>query len=413
MKWDDLVKGNISRDLLDRFIGSFPREFLIFLTKNNPSLKKEFAGFRVENMPKERLASKIALHFCKDGSLREAMLGEWHYQQGPLLSFIGRLSVSRLEKELPSLIKKHGLTTVYFALLFDLRKGTERLVSRLEEEARQKKLWEAAPESHQGQPESVWLSEQTSKRLEELEEQRDRLHLELEREKDSRGKLEDLYFSLKKENKDQKRRLEEAEAERRERSQRSRSLEDQESKISEYLSEIHALKRQIEKLEHDVKKERQSRDEAETNMQKQLAENRKARNELLFSKDQTELLQAALLLASREEKSQVLLPGTMITLVCEKQDIPSSFFKVASALGVGLLIHASKAHDQKLEDYISRSNFVLLCGEQFPEGLKSIVQSLCSAKQLPCYQLPSMKEKVFEDILNSICFIARRKSAPR
>ncbi len=411
MKWRDLEKGNIPRDLLSQFLASFPRDFLTYLTKTNPSLRKEFSGFRPENLSKERLASKIAPYFYKDELLREVMLGEWSYHQGALLSSTERMSVARLDKELPSLIKKYGFVTVYFALLFDFRKGTERLVSRLEQEASQKKLWEGEPASSELRAENVKLLKQMQKRAEELEEQRERLYLELEREKDSRAKVEDMYFSLKKENKDQKKRLEEAEVQYRELSQKFQAIQSQDSKSSEYLSQIHSLQRRMEKLEHDAKSEKLSREEVAMNLQTQLLENEKVKNELLFSRNQIDLLQTVLLLSSREEKSQPLLPGVMITLVCEKQDIPSSFFKIASAKGIRLLIHSSRTHDQKLEDYINRSNVVLLCGEQFSESLRGIVQSLCYPRRLPCYQLPFMKEKTFEDVLNSICFIASRKSA--
>jgi len=408
MKWHDLETGKATKEFLCQFIATISKDFLVFLAKSNPSLQKEFAGFRPEHLSKERLSSKIAPHFNKDELLREVILREWSYYHKELVSSLERFSVSRLDKEIPSLIKKHGFMAVYSGLLFDFRKGTDKLVARLERETRQQKLWTEAPRTDEFSAEGMKLFEEARKRVEELEEQRERICLEIEREKDSRAKLEDLYFSLKKENKDQKKQLEELETKFREVSQRSQSFQNQESKSSEYLSEIHALQKHKEKIEYDLQREKQFKEEAEMKSQNQQREIEKLKNDLLFSRDQIDLLQAVLLLQEREEKRPSPLSGGMITLVCGQENVPSSFFKLASSKGMSLLLHSSRTRDQKLEDYISRSQCVLLCGGQFPEGLRGIVQSLCFSRKVRCYQLPFLKEKIFDDVLNALCFIGAR-----
>ncbi|MEW5806618.1 MAG: hypothetical protein AB1756_04640 [Acidobacteriota bacterium] len=411
MKWKDLVNGNIPKDLLDQFIDSLPKDFFIFLIKTNALMQKEFSGFRIETLSKERIAFKIAPHFYKDVLLRQVMLEEWVFRQQKVLSSLESMSVANINKELSSLIKKHGFINIYLALLYDLRTGTEKLVARLEQEVHQKNLWRKELKSEESIPDNAKLLGEIQKKLEELEEQRERLYLEIEREKDSRAKLENLYFSLKKENKDQKRELEEAASRLNEMSRKLNSIQNQESKSSEYISQINALQKNVEKLEHDLKKEKQLKDEMEIELQEIYRENERIGNDLLSYRNQIQLLQATIFAAEREKEGHHFLPGTTITIVCDKQEIPSSYFKIAGAMGINLLIHSTRMHDQKLDDYIRRSLCVFLYGDQFSERLRGIVQSLCSSRQIPWYQLPSMDDKIFEDILSAVSSITTQKSA--
>ncbi len=326
-----------------------------------------------------------------------------------LLSTLEGLSLSQLKKEIPKLIKKHGVVNLYLALLFDRRRGTEKLVFQLRQEVGQEKLGEETKEEEGLLLESKKRLEEATRKIEDLEEQRDRLHLEIEAEKNRRAVLEDKFFSLKRENKAALERLKEMEAQNLLLKKELDSIRGNENKISEYLSQIHHLNKEIEKSRHELEKERKNREEKEKELSTQLEENKKLKKELFFLRHQKNLLQTVAFLSEEEEKETKAFPGGFITIVCSEGQMPSSFFKMASLLGISLLVHTSQVHDDKLDGYLSRSHCVFLLGKLIPDSLKEAVYSLCYSKQLPCYLLPLVKEEVFKKYLKSVCSLSSKK----
>jgi hypothetical protein len=412
MRWEDLEEGNVPRDFLDQFFASLPREMFVNMIKIDPRFQKEFAGFRLDHISPERFAQRLAPYFYKEKAFRRFLLEEWVFSHQELISTLENLYLSQLKKELPLLSKKHGIVSLYLALLFDGRKGTDKLSSQLWQEACQNKLWEDRPEEATFPVETKKRLEETGKKIEELEDQRDRLYMEIEAEKDRRSNLEDKFFSLKRENKASLERLKELEAQKLRLTEELNLSRSSESKSSEYLSQIHGLNKQVEKLEHEIQKERKNKEEIEGELLGQLEVNEKLKKELFFCRHQVDLLQAIFILPELDEKGIRALPGTLITVVCGEVEVPSSFFKIANSWGLSLLLHSSRIHDNKLESYLDRSHCVFLFGKQLPESFKEIVRTLCYSRQLACFEIPSVKEEVFEGLLKALCTLAVKKGKP-
>lgn len=409
MRWEDLEGGNVPKDFLHQFFSSFPRETFINLVKIDPRFQKEFAGFRPEQISLERFAQRLAPYFFKERKFRFFLLDEWLFRNRELISTLESLSLSQLKKELSKLINKHGTVSLYIALLFDGRKGTEKLISQLWQEACQKKLWEDKKEEEGALLENRKRLEEAARKIGDLEEQRDRLYMEVEAEKNRRAALEDKFFSLKRENKATLERLKELENQNLRLKKELESIQDKESRASEYFSQIHHLTREIEKIGHELERERKNKEEREKEFSAQFEENKKLKKELFFLRHQRDLLQTVAVLPEVEERGTKALPGGFITVVCGEGDVPSSFFKIASRRAISLLVHTSRVRDDKLEGYLSRSHCVFLFGKQIPESLKEVVHTLCHSRQLPCYWLPLAKEEVFENYLKAACLLSSQK----
>ena len=410
MRWEDLEEGNVPRDFLNQIFASLPREILVNMAKIDPRFQKEFAGFRLDHISPERFTQRLAPYFYKEKAFRRFLLEEWVFAHRELISILENLSLSQLKKDLPHLSKKHGIVSMYLALLFDGRKGTDKLSSQLWQEACQNRLWEDRPEESAFPVESKKRLVETEKKLEELEEQKDRLYMEIEAEKERRANLEDKFFSLKRENKSALERLKELEAQKLRLTEEVNLSRSSESKSSEYLSQIHDLNKQVDRLKHEIQKERENREEMEGELLAQLEVNEKLKKKLFFYRHQVDLLQAIFMLPELDEKGIKALPGTMITIVCGEGEVPSSFFKIANSRGLSLFLHSSKIHDNKLESYLDRSHCVFLFGKQLPESLKEIVRTLCYSRELACFELPSVKEEVFEGLLKALCILAGQKA---
>lgn len=402
MKWEDFERGNIPEEFVSKFLSTIPREVFVKILKIDPRFQKEFAGFRPEHIPLEKIIRKFTPYFLKDKELRFVFLEEWVIQNKELIKFINKMTIPELKREIPRLIEKYNSARLSLALLFDGRAGIEKIADQ---------IWkESFPIHEKGRDPLLEVKkelEEARRKIEDLEEQRDRLFMEVEAEKNRRATLEERFFSLKRENKSLLDRVRELEKENQDLKREIEFVKGQDNKFNEYKSQIHNLTKEMERIRHELEKERKGKETAEKELLFQKEENKKLRKELYLVKNQMELFQNIAFIPELKEDRNI--QGAFITIVCSEGEMPGSFYKIASNLSFSLLVHTSKVHDEKLNSYLSGSEFVFILGEQVPESFREIVQSLCYSKGLPCFTLPFAREDLFEKSLKALCYMKRKK----
>lgn len=402
MRWEDFEMGTIPEEFVSKLLSTIPREVFVKLVKMEPRFQKEFAGFRPEHIPVEKFIRRFTPYFLKDNDLRYLFLEEWVFSNKELLKLIRRMSIQELKKEIPRLVEKYGSERVSLALLFDGRAGIEKIAIQ---------LWKEGSQPYNKKVDPLLAIEkeleERKREIEELEEQRDRLFLELEGERNRRTNLEDKFFSLKKENKELLDRVRELEKQNQDLRKEIDFIKGQEKKESEYTSQIHNLAKEIEKVKHDLEKERKGKDEIEKELITHREENKKLKRELFLTKNQMELFQN--IAFYNESRNEVNIQSGFLTIICSEGEMPNSFYKIAGNHGLSLLVHTSKVHDEKLDNYLSGSKCVFILGKQIPESFREVVQNLCYLKQIPAYSLPLAKEDVFEKCIKVLCNLKKQK----